>query len=165
MILTRRERTVVFVAPHLRNLPVPPEDINELSIVKRLEAVEKKCDVIESSASHNQIEITTIKDNMSTMTDSIADHDKLIQALAQQIAQLQGQVLTDKDDVIPLDGSPKSQQSVRRAGPHPVVMEIRVQMISPFLVVIGAAIVYHRPLAILMEPVLTQLREELVPSL
>ncbi len=52
---TQGVQDFLFVSQHLKNVPNPPEEINELSMPRRIESVEKKNEVLENGDNHTQI--------------------------------------------------------------------------------------------------------------
>lgn len=76
---------VTFVAADLSKLPRHhPEQLNELAILKRLDSLEKKCDLLENGVSGNHIDLTATQDRLKAQEDSIATQQQLIESIAKQ---------------------------------------------------------------------------------
>ena len=67
-----------------------PEELNELSMAKRLFSLEKKFELLESSVSQNNIDITVLKENDDKNKNEISSHLKLINIVAEKIEKSPG---------------------------------------------------------------------------
>ena len=77
---------VTFVASDLSKLPRhSPEELNEVSILSRVRALENKFNLIESSVSSNHIEIESIKESTSKYHQTVDTHGQLLSEISQSI--------------------------------------------------------------------------------
>lgn len=79
----------VFVACDLSKLPRnSPEELNEVALMHRVDALEKKFQLMENSVSSNHIELCDAKDKLLTQSQTIATHEQLITSVADMKAQV-----------------------------------------------------------------------------
>ena len=79
----------VFVAADIKRVPTQhPEQLHELSIVRRIEALENNFKLVESGSSNNQIQISDLSTVVETLRGSIESNTKLINNIAEQVASI-----------------------------------------------------------------------------
>ena len=79
---------ITFVGADFSRIPkINPEELHNISVLKRLESLEKNFALIESGTSHNQIQITDILTSLTHTKNNVATHEKLIMDINENISK------------------------------------------------------------------------------
>ena len=77
--------SVRYVAFDLQKVPnVKPEKLNEVSMLVRLELLEKKMFNIENNLSENAVQVELVSTSCKSSAEQLKTHEQLIESLAQQ---------------------------------------------------------------------------------